>query len=159
MLLIMTLIIMMPLASFAKVVAITDQDLDAVTAEQGVSINFTALTVGGTTALSSISWGDTDGFTGYLTAGYAGTNAITITGSLAKLDGTMVIDVGTSGTGSSATRINIQLPTVTLGAMNVAATLKLASSDSFPTGAGELGAINMVGFSTQVTGSCQVFAH
>ncbi|HPX31334.1 MAG TPA: hypothetical protein PKW92_09650, partial [Smithella sp.] len=53
--------VMTPWVSSAKTV-ISDDELDAVIAEQGVSINFTTLTVGGTTTLTAASWGDSDGF-------------------------------------------------------------------------------------------------
>jgi len=45
---------MMPVASFSKI-AITDEELDAVQAEAGVSLALN-VTVGGVTKLSSISW-------------------------------------------------------------------------------------------------------
>lgn len=93
--------VMIPWVSSAKTV-ISDGELDAVIAEQGVSINFTALTVGGTTTLTSASWGDSDGFgsgSTYPNSGYAGLNAVAIAGNLSVINGAMNVDVGTSGAG------------------------------------------------------------
>jgi hypothetical protein len=154
MLAIIAIFLMMPLASFAKT-AISESDLDAVTAEAGVSVVFTNLTVGGTTTLTSLSWGDGDGFTGYTAAGYAGMNAFTVTGNLAVLSGTMNVDIGTSG---GSTRVNVLLPTITLGAMNVAATMKLSGASDL-SGGNVLGNIKIENFSTTITGTVTLYTH
>jgi len=118
--------VMIPWVSSAKTV-ISDGELDAVIAEQGVSINFTALTVGGTTTLTSASWGDSDGFgsgSTYPNSGYAGLNAVAIAGNLSVINGAMNVDVGTSGT---RTIVNMLLPTITLGTMSMNATMMMSS--------------------------------
>lgn len=150
-----------PIASFSKI-AITDEELDAVEAEAGVSIVFNNVTVGGVTKLAAISWGDPTGFTpGYTSAGYFGFENWTITGNLAEISsGTMNIDVGTSG---ASTRVNIVLPTVYLGGQagaNLTAWLKADTTAALNSAsAAEGGIISIRGFSTTVSGSIQLYAH
>ncbi len=151
---IMTLLLALPASVFAKQL-ISDSDLEAVTAHEGVSITFVGVYVGNTTTLTSVAWGDGDGFTGYTTAGYVGANNVTITGNLTTISGTANIDIGTNGT---STRINLLLPTITLGAMNASATLKLSTASTM-TGTQELGSLHLNGFSTQAGGTVQVYAH
>jgi len=161
MLTIAALFVMMPLASFAKS-AISDKDLDAVTAEAGVSIDFTNVKVGGTTTLSSISWGDPTGFTtgGFTNAGYFGFSNFAIAGNLLELSGTMKIDVGTSG---SETKVQIVLPTTYVGGqagMNVSALVRAyTSADLSNTSAQKGGTVSLYGFSTQITGTMTIYAH
>ena len=177
------LMAMMPVASLAKAVisdsdldsakavkgvsialaekVIADSDLDGVTAEAGVSISFVDVKIKDVASNATLSIGDGNGFTdpysvSYTGAGYMGANAVSIAGNVATINGTAVIDVGTSG---SSTRVNMTLPTVTLGAMNVTATMKLSNAITL-TGANVLGSLNLRGFSTQVTGgSVQIYAH
>jgi hypothetical protein len=156
--------IMIPLASFAKTV-IADNDLDAVTAQTGVSIDFTGLKISNL-VFSTVSWGDNDGIanstytSGYTNAGYMGANAITIasTGNVVDLTGVMNIDVGTSGT---QTRVRIVLPAITIGGAgtNITASVKLASDKILSTNAGTLATINIKGFQTFVDGTVTIFAH
>jgi hypothetical protein len=153
---IITIFMMTPVSAFAKQ-AITDGDLDAVTGEQGVSITFTNVAMTNT-AITSLSFGDSDGFTGYTTAGYLGMSNVSITGTTANITGTTVIDIGTSGT---STRLNILLPTVTLGPANVTAYLKL---DSGANGANLTTTtrfldLSLQGFTTTLGGTVTVFAH
>ena len=154
---IVALFIMMPLASFAKTV-ISDNELAGVTAETGVSIVFTNVNVGNNaTTLTSAAWGDSDGFSSpYTGQGWLGISNVTITGNLAQLNGTMNMDVGSSGT---ATRLNIDLPTMTLGTMNVLATMKLGTTADLTGSSSILGYVDIRGFSTTVSGSIQVYAH
>lgn len=162
--------VMIPLVSFAKT-AISDSDLDAVTAKAGISIVFTNLTIS-SLSLSKISWGDSDGvpdgdsvFTGYASKGYIGATDITVTGNLINYTGAMNIDVGTSGTGVSATRLNIALPDeITIGGaagMNITATLKLGDTKTLDNGAyaPALATIDIKHFQTFVSGTVTVFAH
>jgi hypothetical protein len=153
-LVITALLVISPLALFAKT-AISDNDLEDVTAETGVSITFNNVTVVGPIGLTAASWGDSDGFTNYSSAGYAGMNGVSLTGNLTTLSNAAVIDVGTSG---AITRVNIVMPTITLGTMNVDATMKLSGSKDL-TGGNILGVVAMRGFSTQAIGAIQVFAH
>jgi len=115
MLTIAALLVMVSLPSLAKVV-ISDEDLNKVTAEEGVSVQFVNMTVGGT-SIDELSWGDGNGFgSTYTSAGFVGAKNVVITGDLTVISGTANIDVGSSG---SQTRVALSLPTVTLGTMNV----------------------------------------
>lgn len=153
---IIAVFIMMPLASFAKS-AISDKDLDAVTAETGVSIVFDNVKIN-SAALTSLSWGDSDGYTGATGPGYVGINGVAIAGSLVEMSGTMNVDVGNDG---SSTRVKIDLPTISLGGsagMNITANLKLSGNSDLSSGA-TLGNIDIRGFKTSVIGTVTVFAH
>lgn len=150
--------VMLPFASFSKTV-ISDSDLKEVTAESGVSVDFHNFSVKGTVTVGTTSWGDSDGEFTFQSPGFVGANGIALSGNIVAFsDGNVInIDVGTNGT--SDTRINVTLPTTTLGAVNVDATMKLSSTMDL-SGANELGRLNMQGLSTQVkVDRIQVFAH
>ena len=120
------LMAMMPVASFAKAVIsdsdldsaqavkgvngalskkiIADSDLDGVTAEAGVSISFVDVKIKDVASSATLSIGDSDGFTGHTGAGWLGANGIAISGNVAVISGTAVIDVGTN---SASTRVNM----------------------------------------------------
>lgn len=154
-------IILLPAESFARS-AISDKDLDDITAEEGVSINLINVSVGGTSTLTSFSWGDTSGFTpGYTTAGYFGFKNISITGYLANVtSGTMNIDVGTSA-GSGESKIIIVTTPVTLGTATISGWLmgdRYATLDNTATYA-QGGILTFTGFSTQVSGTVMIYAH
>ncbi|MCE5211808.1 MAG: hypothetical protein LLG40_09670 [Deltaproteobacteria bacterium] len=154
MLTIAALLVMVSLPSFAKVV-ISDEDLNKVTAEEGVSVQFVNMTVGGT-SIDELSWGDGNGFgSTYTSAGFVGAKNVVITGDLTVISGTANIDVGSSG---SQTRVALSLPTVTLGTMNVDTVMKLSGSQDL-SGGKELGILDLRGFSSSVTGTVEVFAH
>jgi len=142
-----------PAGVFAKQL-ISDNDLAAVTGEQGVSITFTDVTMTNT-QISSLSFGDSDGFTGYTSAGYLGMSNVSITGTTANISGTANIDVGTSG---SRTAINILLPSLVLGTANITAYMKLDSNPSMTTTTRLLD-MSLQGFTTTMTGTVTVFAH
>jgi opacity protein-like surface antigen len=152
-------LVMMPFASFAKTV-ISDSDLGVVTAQSGVSISFASLNVSGVNVTIQ-SWGDTDGFTagGYTTQGWVGA-AMTMTGNVVGLSGTMNIDVGTSGT---QTRLKVDLPTVVIGAgagLTQDQTIKLSSAKTLDaTGFGTLGQSYVAGLTATIQGSVQIYAH
>lgn len=155
---VIALFVMLPLASFARTV-VNDNDLDAITAESGVSIEFTNLSVGNTTTLSSISWGDTSGFTGYETPGYFGFKNVDITGNLAQIaSGSLNIDVGTGASGE--TKVFLVLPTITLGTASISAWIMADKTANFTSASFSQGGIwTMNGFSTQVTGTVAIYAH
>jgi hypothetical protein len=159
MLAVIALFVMVPFASFTKT-TISDEDLDAVTAAAGVSLTFTNVTIGGTTTLSSISWGDPTGFTGFTQPGYYGFQNFAISGNLAEISGIMNIDVGTSGT---STRLNIVLPAITIGGaagMNIQAWMMADTQANLGSAnVAEAGIISIRGFSTQVSGTISIFAH
>ena len=149
--------VMIPWVSSAKTV-ISDSELDAVIAEQGVSINFTALTVGGTTTLTSASWGDSDGFgsgSTYPNSGYAGLNAVAIAGNLSVINGAMNVDVGTSGT---RTIVNMLLPTITLGTMSMNATMMMSQDVNLGSG-NDLAYVTVQNLAATLNGTIKVYAH
>jgi len=159
------LFVMMPLVSATARTVISDSDLDTITAEAGVSIEFTNLSVGNTSTLSSISWGDPSGFTGYTTPGYFGFSNIAISGNLARigqtgvagLSNTMVIDVGNSG---NVTKIFIVLPTITLGTANISGWMLADRTANFSSPSfSEGGILSLNGFSTQITGTVAIYGH
>jgi hypothetical protein len=149
---IIAVFVMMPLASFAKT-AITDSDLNAVTAQSGVTIDFSQFALG-TISIGVQSWGDADGFTSYATAGFVGqsmslsTNAVTLSGS-------MTIDVGTSGT---RTALAIGLPGISVTG-SIDQTVKLAADKTLTTNAGTLGTSYMSGIKFAPTGNIIIYAH
>jgi hypothetical protein len=152
---VIALFVMMPFASFAKT-AVSDSDLSDVTAQSGVTINFQSLNVQNVT-MTMQSWGDSDGFSGYATAGWVGA-AMSLAGNVVGLGGTMNIDVGTTG---STTRLAIDLPSITIGAgagLNVDQTIKLGS-DKLLTGTQVLGQSYMGGLQATISGSVQIYAH
>lgn len=161
----------MPIASFAKT-AISDSDLDALTAQKGISIDFTNFAISSGVTAGKMIFGDSDGLgslqplvgfwvhTSYTSAGYMAMNNIVITGNLVAITtGTMNVDVGTSG---GQTELNVALPTVTIGGssgMNINADVILDSAKALNGGSGTLVALGIKGFSTSVTGTVTVFAH
>ena len=148
---------MTPLASFART-AISDSELDSVIAQEGVTIEFDNVTLNNV-SMTTFAWGDVDGFTDYTGEGWAGLGDITISGDVVVMNGPMNIDIGTSG---SSTRVNILLPTVSIGGtagLNVTATVKLAASSNLATNATTGGILDIKGLKTQVSGSVMVYAH
>jgi hypothetical protein len=153
-LIVAALLIMMPLASFAKTV-ISETELAELTAQQGVTISFSGLSISNV-SLSVQSWGDSDGFTGYLSSGWVGAG-ITMSGTAVGLSGAMTIDVGSSG---SLTAVQIGLPTVNIGSTSFAVDqiIKLASAKTLASGM-TLGTSYMSGLTATVTGSLTIMAH
>jgi hypothetical protein len=157
-------LIMLPAMSASARTVIGNDDLDAITAQEGVSIDFSNVSVGNVTTLSSISWGDTSGFTGYTTTGYYGFKNLTITGYLMSLgygrsaaENRMTLDVGTGG---GETKIIIVLPTIMLGTANISGWVMADRQSTFGSaGESQGGIITMNGFSTQVTGTLAIYAH
>jgi hypothetical protein len=155
---VIALFVMMPFASFAKT-AITDSDLGAVTAQTGVSIDFSGLNVQNVSQ-SINSWGDDNGFgSTYTSAGWVGA-AMSLAGTVVGITGTMNIDVGSSGT---STRLAIDLPTITIGGvsgLNQDQTIKLSTIKTLDgTGAGTLGQAYTAGLKATISGSVQIYAH
>lgn len=156
---VIALFVILPAESFSRS-AISDKDLDDITAEEGVSINLINVSVGGTSTLTSISWGDTSGFTpGYTTPGYFGFRNISITGYLANVtSGTMNVDIGTSPT--PETKIIIVSTPLTFGTANVTGWLmadRIPTLDS--TGFAQGGVMSVNGFSTVISGTVMIYAH
>lgn len=149
--------IMLPLAAFTKTV-ISDKELDDVTAEDGVSLDLSQLTLGTVNTAATISWGDGDGYgSAYTSAGFIGTTDNNTVGSnFATFSGTATqIDVGSG----AETRLVISPQAVTIGPLVVESTMKLSNVATL-SGTQELGRINMQGYTAKITADrIQVFAH
>jgi hypothetical protein len=146
--------VMVPCSSFAKT-AISESDLAAVTAQEGVTITFSSLAISNV-ALAVQSWGDSDGFGSYTSSGWVGAT-IAMTGNVLSMGGAMTIDVGTSGT---KTGVQIGLPTLTIGgaAFAVDQIVKLSTAKTM-SGTQTLGTSYMSGLTANVTGSLIITAH
>jgi hypothetical protein len=153
-LIVAALIVMLPLASFAKTV-ISEEELSELTAQQGVTINFSGLAISNV-ALAVQSWGDSDGFSLYTSSGWVGA-AITMTGNVVALSGGMTIDVGSSGT---LTAVQIGLPTVSIGSstFQIDQIVKMSTAKTL-TGTQTLGTAYMSGLTATVTGAVTITAH
>lgn len=153
-LIVAALLVMLPLASYAKTV-ISESELAELTAQQGVTITFSGLAISNV-SLSVSSWGDADGFTGYTASGWVGT-AIAMTGDVVALSGSMTIDVGTSGT---LTAVRIGLPSVSIGSstFQVDQIVKLSTTKTL-SGTQVLGTSYMSGLTATVTGAVTITAH
>jgi PPE-repeat protein len=135
---------------------ICDSDLAAMTAEAGVTINLDDFSTG-SLSIGVTSWGDGDGLAtaGYGSAGYVGMTGLGMTGDVASFSGDMKVDVGSNAT---QTRVNIALPTLTLGSTNVSSVMKIGAAQNL-SGAKTMGTLDMVGLRAEITGSMQVYAH
>jgi hypothetical protein len=151
---VIALFVMMPLVSFAKT-AISENELSELTAQEGVTISFTGLSISNV-SLSVQSWGDSDGFAGYLNSGWVGAG-ISMTGDVVGLSGSMTIDVGSSGT---LTAVKIGLPNVNIGSTSFAVDqiIKLATAKTLASGQ-TLGTSYMSGLTATVTGALTITAH
>lgn len=160
---IVSFIMLTALSASARTI-IGNNELDTITAQEGVSIDFSKVSVGNVTSLSSISWGDTSGFSGYTTPGYFGFKNLTITGNLMTIGygsvataNRMTLDVGTGG---GETKVIIVLPTITLGTANISGWVMADQNSTFTSAAqSQGGIITLNGFSTQVTGTLMIYAH
>ena len=142
--------------SFAKT-AITEKDLNEVTAQEGVSINFDCFTLGAITIAVS-SWGDSDGCStcgGYSSAGWIGAS-ISMSSNFVGISGNMTIDVGSSGT---RTALIIGLPGLSL-AGSMSQVVELASNNQLTANPnGVLGTSYMSGVQLSPSGYLTIFAH
>ncbi len=152
---VLAMFLMVPM-SFAKT-AITESDLAAVTAQEGVTINFDCFTVGAI-KVEVQSWGDSDGCTtcgGYTSSGWVGAS-IDMSSDFVTISGDMTIDVGTNTGGVTA--LAIGLPTLNLkGSMTQV--VKLANNAQLTTGVGVLGTAYMSGLSVSPSGVLIIHAH
>lgn len=137
--------------------------LSSHTATQGLEIGLDNVVLSVPSVPINLSYGDADGFTGYTGAGYLGLNGLRVTNAagdaavpLLTLNGVMQMDVGTNVGGVTA--INMVLPTVQVGLINVDASLQLSSTKNFDTQP-QLGSLNVVGFTTNVFGGMQISSH
>ena len=153
-LIVLLVMMMLPLVSFAKV-AISERDLNDITAQEGVTINFGCFTLGAITVAVS-SWGDSDGCSacgGYGAAGWVGAS-VTMSSNFIGISGNMTIDVGTSG---SRTALIIGLPGLSL-AGSMTQVVKLGSVANLA-GGSVLGTSYMSGVQVSPSGYLVIFAH
>jgi hypothetical protein len=152
---VIAMFMMVPLA-FAKT-AITEKDLSDVTAQEGVTIDFSCFTLGSVN-IAVQGWGDSDGCTscgGYTSAGWVG-NSMNTSANFLTIGGTMTIDVGTSGT---RTALVIGLPTLTMSG-DMTQVVKLANaSGGLNASTQVLGTSYMSGLSLSPTGNLIIYAH
>ncbi|MFZ2395790.1 MAG: DUF6160 family protein [Smithella sp.] len=149
---VIALFVMMPLASFAKT-AITDSELGSVTAQTGVTIDFTGFDLG-TITIDTVSWGDNNGFTNYATEGWIGAS-VDISTNAIKITDKMDIDVGTN---AGITAVGIKLPTITVSG-SIEAVVKLAADKTLATNAGTLGTVFISGLNVNPSGTLAIYAH
>ena len=152
---VLAMFLMVPM-SFAKT-AITESDLAAVTAQEGVTIDFSCFTVGAI-SIDVQSWGDADGCAtcgGYTDAGWVGAS-IEMSSDFVQIGGEMTIDVGTNAAGVTA--LAIGLPTLNL-AGSMTQVIKLSSAADLGTNALTLGTAYMEGLSVSPTGQLIIHAH
>lgn len=150
---VLAMFLMVPM-SFAKT-AISESDLAAVTAQEGVTINFDCFTVG-SISIDVQSWGDSDGCAdcgGYTAEGWVGAS-IEMSTDFVNIKGNLTIDVGTSGT---QTALIIGLPTLDL-AGSMTQTVKLGTAANL-SGAAVMGTAYMSGLSVSPTGQLIIHAH
>ena len=150
---VLAMFLMVPM-SFAKT-AISESDLAAVTAQEGVTINFDCFTVGAI-SIDVQSWGDSEGCSGcggYTAAGWVGAT-IDMSDNFVTLTDDMTIDVGTSGT---QTALIIDLPGLDL-AGEMTQVVKLGSSKNL-SGAAVMGTAYMSGLTVSPTGQLIIHAH
>jgi len=131
---------MMPFISFAKKI-ITESELDGITAQEGVTVDFSCPTYTYSTISGSVmvenfaptlsSLGDGNGFGTYNTTGWTGVGNITM-GSASNIIvyNKMTIDVGSSGT---VTRMNVGLPSIFVHPVNTDAIMKLGTQKNLST--------------------------
>ena len=151
---VLAMFLMVPM-SFAKT-AITESDLAAVTAQEGVTINFDCFTVGAI-SIDVQSWGDSDGCAtcgGYTSSGWVGAS-IDMSSDFVTISGDMTIDVGTNTGGVTA--LAIGLPTLNLKG-EMTQVVKLANNAQL-TGGGVLGTAYMSGLSVSPSGVLIIHAH
>lgn len=150
---VLAMFLMVPM-SFAKT-AISESDLAAVTAQEGVTINFDCFTVGAI-SIAVQSWGDSDGCStcgGYTAAGWVGAS-INMSTDFVDIQGDLTIDVGNDGTN---TALIIGLPTLNL-AGSMTQVVKLGTTNNL-SGAAVLGTAYMEGISVSPSGQLVIHAH
>jgi hypothetical protein len=149
---VLAVFVMVPFTSFAKS-AISEGDLAAITAQEGVTINFDNFTVGAI-SIDVQSWGDGNGFTGYAGAGWVGAS-IDLSSNFVQISNSLTIDVGTSG---AVTALGIGLPTLNL-AGSMTQIITLAADSALSVNATVLGTSYISGLSMSPSGTLVITAH
>jgi hypothetical protein len=131
---IITLIfVTMPFMSFAKT-PISESEMDAVTAQEGVTLDFTDGVYISNPIPGTFSYGDSNGFgTTYTSAGWFGLRNISVLNDRITLGGLMTIDVGSN---AGVTKLQIGLPSATYFSFAASATLRLDDTDKTLSGTG-----------------------
>lgn len=151
---VLAVFVMVPFTSFAKSV-ISEGDLAAITAQEGVTINFNSFTVGAI-KIAVQGWGDGNGFGTYTSAGWVGATDISLASDFVSITGEMTIDVGTNG---SVTALGIGLPGLNFSG-DMYQTIRLAdSATNLAKSTQVLGTAYMSGLSVSPTGTLIIRAH
>lgn len=148
---VMMFLVTLPFVALAKKVSLTEEELSATTAQEGVTIDFggdnffqTNLSIRGNFAPALQSWGDGDGCTdcgGYTAKGWIGVRNVTMdafgslgnpfgagpSGSFISLYRDMTIDVGTSG---SATKLIVGLPSIMVHPSGISQTISSGTTET-----------------------------
>ena len=151
--------VMMPLASFAKT-AISDSELSAVTAQEGVTINFDNFHISDI-QVDVQGFGDADGFSGYTGAGWVGAKITTthpVGVDLITLSGDLTLDVGTN---AGVTAVKLGLPGIAIGgAITQRLALTATSADLAAPAANQIiGTMVMSGITLSTSGYLIITAH
>lgn len=130
---VISIFLMIPRASFAKI-AISDNDLAAITGQATVTIDMSKRWALPNLTNLSIIWEDEDGFSGYENPGYFGTTDFTITGETTGFgkgeDGLLTLDITFD---NGVTVIKTKTPEIIIGGtngMNIDMTLKVGSDNT-----------------------------
>lgn len=154
---VLAVFVMMPLSSFAKT-AISDSDMAAVTAQEGVTINMSNFNIDDI-QIGVQGWGDLDGFAGYTGAGWVGANITTVAGAsghFITLTGDLTVDVGTN---AGVTAVRLGLPGISVDG-SVTQVMRLATTAAgLETSTQILGRAYMSGIVLATSGYLVISAH
>jgi len=128
------------------------------TSAQGLEVAMSGVSLGIPNEAIDISIGDSNGFTGYTSAGYFGVRDLLASNTLfISFSDLLSIDVGSS---ASVTAVKVVLPTTVINPtqVNVTAPLVLSTAKTL-TGTQELGSLNLNGFTTTLSGQMQIMPH
>ena len=152
MLAVISILLMMPSVSFAKIV-ISDGDLAAITGQVSLSIDMSRRWPLRNVSNLSLIWDDADGFTNYTAPGYLGTIDLAITGETTKFgsgdNGIMTLDITYT---NGVTVVKAATPEINIGGttgMNIDATIKLGIDNTL-SGTQTLGALYVGGIKADI---------
>jgi len=170
MLAVVALFVMMPLASFAMT-TISDSDLNAITAQEGVSIYLNNITLSGINA--TMSWGQSNisSLTGSPISGFAFdqggfVGAVVSTSGNITVNGLLTIDVGVNNTVTPSNTgipggIALGLTNMAIGVGGVQMIVKIGAEKTLnpALGAGTLGTAYISNVTTTVNGQVLISTH
>ena len=160
---VLAVFVMMPLSSFAKT-AISESEMAALTAQEGVTIDMNHFNVDDI-QIAVQGWGDNDGFSGYGSAGWVGASISTkpgvAGGHFLSLSGNITIDVGTN---VGVTAVKMGLPGIVIdGSVEQVVALGTSNSNlaaNLAAGTGQiLGRSYMAGITLTTSGYMVISAH